>query len=87
MFVIPLAYVCIKVNKGFMLRLHWATLLRPKKTNDVVRTWYGLVGRGRNVVRLMDVKVLVKFEHAQKKRGEDGVELERSKDVVGTYWT
>ena len=24
------------------------------------------------------------FEHAQKKRGEDGVELERSKDVVRT---
>ena len=25
------------------------------------------------------------FEHAQKKRGEDGVELERSKDVVRTW--
>ena len=27
------------------------SLLRPKKIKDVVRTWYGLVGRGRNVVR------------------------------------
>ena len=27
------------------------SLLRPKKNKDVVRTWYGLVGRGRNVVR------------------------------------
>ena len=25
------------------------SLLRPKKIKDVVRTWYGLVGRGRNV--------------------------------------
>ena len=27
------------------------SLLRPKQIKDVVRTWYGLVGRGRNVVR------------------------------------
>ena len=27
------------------------SLLRPKKIKDVVRTWYGLVGRGRDVVR------------------------------------
>ena len=27
------------------------SLRRPKKIKDVVRTWYGLVGRGRNVVR------------------------------------
>ena len=38
-----------------MLRLHWATFSpRPYyvlKNKDAVRTWYGLVGRGRNVVR------------------------------------
>ena len=28
------------------------SLLRPKKIKDVVRTWYGLVGRGRDVVLL-----------------------------------
>ena len=37
----------------------------------------------------MDAEVLMdaesNFEHAQKKRGEDGVELERSKDVVRTW--
>ena len=42
-------------TKSFMLRLHRATFsLRPYyvlKNKDVVRTWYGLVGRGRNVVR------------------------------------
>ena len=27
------------------------SLLRPKKIKDVVRTWYDLVGRSRNVVR------------------------------------
>ena len=29
------------------------SLLRPKKIKDVVRTWYGLVGLGRNVVRTL----------------------------------
>ena len=33
----------------------------------------------------MDVKDLANFEQAQTKRGEDGVELERSKDVVRTW--
>ena len=55
------------VLKSVMLRLHRATFslrshyvlttfsLRPyyvlKKNKDIVRTWYGLEGRGRNVVR------------------------------------
>ena len=49
-------------------------LPRPK-IKDVVRTWYGLVRHGRNWSN---------FEHAHKKRGDDGVELEPSKGMVRT---
>ena len=45
-FSIFLAYVTS--TPGHVLT---TSLLRPKKIKDVVRTWYGLVGRGRNVVR------------------------------------
>ena len=33
-------------------RVLTTSLLSPKKIKDAVRTWYSLVGRGRNVVRM-----------------------------------
>ena len=41
-------YMYVTSTPGHILT---TSLLRPKKIKDVVRTWYGLVGRGRNVVR------------------------------------
>ena len=48
LFIIRLHCPYVTSTPGHVLT---TSLLRPKKIEDVVRTWYGLVGRGRNVVR------------------------------------
>ena len=44
-------FICINNVTSTPGHVLTTSLLRPKKIKDVVRTWYGLVGRGRNVVR------------------------------------